>query len=813
MGKQLVNFTALQHRSRPFSIKQNLAGAVVHGIACMTATALPLMLPTWAAAAEQAQEAFAIAAGPLAPALARFGQTAHILLSYPTALAEGRMTQGLNGRFDVEHGLAVLLAGTGLEASRGVNGNYTLQAASAGTLELNAVSISGKAPGSTTEGTGLYTTYSSSSSTRLNLTPRETPQAMTVMTRQRLDDQRLSTLTDALEATPGITVVRDGLGSESDSYWSRGFAIQNYEVDGVPTNTRLDNYSQSMAMYDRIEIVRGATGLISGMGNPSATINMIRKRPTAEAQASITGEAGNWDRYGTGFDVSGPLDTAGNIRGRLVADYKTEKAWIDRYNQQSQLLYGITEFDLTENTLLTLGFSYLRSDIDSPLRSGLPTRFSTGQRSNLPRSLNAAPQWSYNDHEQTSFFTSIEQKFANGWSGKLELTHAENKFDELFNYGMGDLTPDGSGLSQLPVRFSGTPRQDNLDLYLTGPFSFMGRDHELMTGVTLSRYTESVPTWGGWRYDYAASPAGAIGNLFTWDGASPAAEFTESGKSSIDENQYAAFVASRFSVTDDLSLILGSRVIDWKRDTTDRPYGGTETDVNRKETGVFIPYAGVVYDLDATWSLYASYTKIFSPQGSWVTNENNQPLDPMEGKGYELGIKGTHLDGKLNSSLALFKLEQDNLAIWQHDNVYSAEQDTTSKGVELELNGELAEGWQASAGYAYSVTTDADDQRINTNLPRNNVKTFTSYRLQGPLNKLTLGGGVNWQSKVGADLHTFSQGSYAVTNLLARYDIDQHLSVSLNVNNLFDRAYYSQSGLYGVYGAPRNFMTSFKYSF
>ncbi len=807
-----MNRTARKRQGWQLSVTQKLAGAVVQGIACMSASA-PLLMPGWVTAAEQAQADFDIPAGPLAPALARFGQTAHILLSYPTSLTEGRSTTGLHGHFDVDQGLAILLAGTGLEASRGANGNYSLQASATGALELSAVSISGKAPGSTTEGTGLYTTYSSSSSTRLNLTPREPPQSLTVMTRQRLDDQRLTNLTDALEAAPGITVVRDGLGSESDSYWSRGFAIQNYEVDGVPTSTRLDNYSQSMAMYDRVEIVRGATGLISGMGNPSATINLIRKRPTAEAQASITGEAGNWDRYGTGFDVSGPLTETGNIRGRFVADYKTEKAWIDRYNQQSQLMYGITEFDLSEDTLLTMGFSYLRSDIDSPLRSGLPTRFSTGGRTDLKRSLNAAPDWSYNDHEQTSFFTSIEQQLGNGWSGKIELTHAENQFDELFNFAMGELKPDGSGLSQLPVRFSGTPRQDNLDVYVTGPFGLFGREHELITGMTLSQYRENTPSWGGWRYDYAGSPAGAIDNLFTWDGKSAKPAFVESGKSSIDEDQYAAYLTSRFSVTDDLSLIVGSRLINWKRDTSDRPYGGEETHVNREENGVFIPYAGVVYDLDDTWSLYASYTKIFNPQGSWVTDESNKPLDPMEGVGYEIGIKGTHLDGKLNSSLAVFKLEQDNLAIWQHDNVYSAEQDTTSKGIELELNGELAEGWQASAGYAYSVTTDADDQRINTNLPRNSFKTFTSYRLHGPLDKVTLGGGVNWQSKVGADLHTFSQGSYAVTNLMARYDINQHLSASVNLNNVFDRAYYSQPGLYGVYGTPRNVMTSFKYSF
>ena len=394
-----------------------------------------------------------------------------------------------------------------LEARPSGKGNYTgltvtVRAISREQLDALYSELSAhpmvKAAGSTTEGTGSYTTQSSSSSTRLNLTPRETPQSLTVMTRQRLDDQRLINLSDTLDATPGIIVLRDGKGSESDGYFSRGFQIQNFEIDGVPTATRMDNYTQSMAMYDRVEIVRGATGLISGMGNPAATINLIRKRPTAEARASVTAEAGNWDRYGSGLDVSGPLTESGNVRGRLVADYKTERSWIDRYKQESQLLYGITEFDLTEDTLLTMGFSYLRTDVDAPARSGLPTRFTDGARSNLSRSLNTAPSWSYNDHEQTSFFTSLEKKFDSGWSAKAEFTHTENQFDEIFNYVNGSLNADGSGTTQLPVRFSGTPRQDNLDLYATGPFNLLGREHELIAGVTLSKYRERVPSYGGW---------------------------------------------------------------------------------------------------------------------------------------------------------------------------------------------------------------------------------------------------------------------------------------------------------------------------
>lgn len=784
------------------------------------AASLLALLPGAAVQAAEATQAqtqridFHISTQSLVDAIELFSAQSGYQVIYDANQVAGIVSPEVQGQYTAEQALRTLTGSSARLSQPNPNSFLIELPVDLGSgLQLDAVSISGKAPGSTTEGTGLYTTYSSSSSTRLNLTPRETPQALTVMTRQRLDDQRLSTLTDTLEATPGIIVTRDGLGAESDSYYSRGFVIQNYEVDGVPTTTRMDNYTQSMAMYDRVEIVRGASGLISGMGSPSATINLIRKRPTYEGQASITGSAGTWDRYGSGFDVSGPLTESGNVRGRLVADYKTEKAWVDRYKQDTQLLYGITEFDLSEDTLLTLGLSYLRTDVDSPLRSGLPTRFSNGERSNLSRSINSAPTWSYNDHEQTSYFASVEQQLGNGWSGKLEYSHSENKFDELFGFVMGDLNPDGSGMSQLPVRFSGTPRQDNLDLYVTGPFRLFEREHELIGGVTLSQFSQSVPEWGGWRYDYNATPGASIDNIFDWDGKQPKPAFTESGKSSQEENQYAAYLTTRLHLSDDLNLILGSRLIDWERKTEDRPYGAASSNTDRKETGVFIPYVGVVYDLNDTWSLYASYTKIFNPQGSWVQDAQFKPIDPMQGIGYEMGIKGSHFDGKLNSSVAVFKLEQDNLAIWQHDNVYEAKQDTTSKGIEMEINGELAEGWQASAGYAYTLTTDNQDERINTVLPRHSLKTFTSYRLPGVLDKVTVGGGVNWQSKVGNDLHTFTQGSYAIANLMARYDINEHLEASVNLNNLFDREYYSMAGLYGTYGAPRNVMTNFTYRF
>ncbi len=763
---------------------------------------------------------FNIAVQSLTDALDQFAQQSGYQIIYDATQAAGLRSTALSGEHTPQQGLSILTSGTRARYSQPNASSFVIDipAATGDTLQLSAVSISGKAPGSITEGTGSYTTQSSSSSNRLNIALKETPQSVTVITQQRIADQKMSNLTDAMEATSGITVVREGQGADSDAYYSRGFAISNFEVDGVPTSSRMDNYTQNTAMYDRVEVVRGATGLISGMGQPSATINLIRKRPTATPQTSISGEAGTWDRYGTSVDVSGPLNDAGNIRGRMVLDYKNQHSWVDRYKQDTNLVYGISEFDLSESTLLTLGFSYQTVHTNAPPRSGFPLFDSAGGRTDFKRSFNTATDWSFYDHDQTSYFASLEHQFDNGWSAKLDFTHTDNQYDSAISYLYGDIDPaTGLGAAVLPNKFKGNPKQNAIDVYVTGPFELLGREHELIAGVQLSQIRNTnAPDYGGWMrggYD------GSIGPVYDWDGSAPKPNFEKKGEEDFKENQYSAYLTSRWHLNDATSLILGGRLINWKQtdDVTYTAAGYDDIHLNREENGVFIPYGGIVYDLSDIWSVYASYTKIFSPQSDQTVTGSY--LAPLEGTGYELGVKGSFNDDMLNASLALFKLEQDNLSQPDGNNLtptsfqaYKAVQGTTTQGVELELNGELAQGWNVAGGYTYSVSTDADDQRIATQIPRHSVKLFTTYRLSGPLDKLTVGGGFNWQSKTGFDLKYYTQDSYAVANLLARYQITPNLSASVNLNNVFDKEYFTTTSA-GVYGAPRNVMTGFKYDF
>lgn len=774
-------------------------------------------------ASREQTRAYAIPAGNLDQALNRFASESGILLSADGHLTVGKRSAGLSGSYGVGEGLARLLAGTGLRAIN-VGGNYALAVAveTQGAVELGATSIQGAALETRSEGSGGYTSSRpSSTATKLGLSLKETPQSVTVITRQRLDDQKLSNITDVLEATVGVSTFNQGIGTDLDQPYSRGFMISNYLVDGLPkSSSKMFSLQASTAMFDRVEVVRGATGLMSGMGSPGASINMVRKRPTAQNQASVSAEAGSWDHYGVGTDVSGPLNSAGTIRSRLVLDHKDQNSWLDRYESRASLAYGITEFDLSDQTLLSVGFSYQSNDNEQPMRSGVPlyylNDYSNGTRINLPRSYNNAPDWSYYDTRQSNLFVSLDHSFANGWSGKVEVSRSRNEQDAISYYQYGEIDPTtGLGSSITPAKWVETNTVNSLDAYATGPFSLLGREHELVAGVALS-HTDIKSDNYGWLYSWNSNYNGTLGNIRDWNGSGANRPvFNSTGKTDTEETQYSAYLTSRFNLTDATHLIVGSRVMDWKRNAQTISTSGVRSKQDKTESGVVVPFAGLIYDLDDTWSLYSSYTQIFNPQSATARDINNSPLDPEEGTAYEAGIKAAFNDGRLNANLALFRVEQDNVAEYDATiSAYRSLQGITTEGVELEASGELSQGWNIAGGYAYSLSEDAQGNRAMSRIPRHNVKGFTTYRLSGALDKLTIGGGFNWKSRYGFEGEGYpEQGSYMLISAMTRYEISKQLSATLNANNLLDKKYYASITDNGVYGEPRNLILSMKYSF
>jgi outer membrane receptor for ferric coprogen and ferric-rhodotorulic acid len=702
------------------------------------------------------------------------------------------------------------------------------------TLQLGATNISAQGLGATTEGTQSYTTGATSSATGLPLSLRETPQSVTVITRQQMDDRGVQSVGDALRNTPGISTQK--YDSDRTEFSARGFAITNFQYDGV--NLPYDgvygenpNNGDDASSIDRVEVIKGATGLMTGSGDPSATVNLIRKKPIKEFKASISGTVGSWDAYRTVGDISGSLTDSGNVRGRFVGAYSDKNSYLDHYSQKKDLFYGILEADLTDDTLLTFGIDKSSTTPRGTSWTGNPVYFADGGRTDFPRHFNSGADWSRRDFDNITYFASLEQALANDWKFKVSLDQKTTDHDTRLASASGG-NPDratGEGMFLYWGRWEGHRVQNTADVNVSGPFTLGGREHELIAGVMTSHSRQTGST-----YDTSAF-AQVPGGIYDWNGDLPKQDFPKNGKYERTQSQNGVYLATRLHPTDDLSVILGSRLSTFKYNEDYRYNAGAgldDTHASYKEHGVVTPYAGLVYDLDDTYSVYTSYTRIYQPQT--YKDINGSTLAPVEGDSYEAGLKAAYFDGRLNASLAFFRIEQDGIAesigtnAVTNEGIYKAIDGATTKGVELELAGELADGWNVSAGYTYARTRDADEQRIygyplSTTKPEHVVRTFTTYRLPGMFDKVTVGGGISWQSAFygkiysapAGDYTRIKQGGYTLVDLMTRYQYNEHLSFTVNANNVFDKKYLTGLGNFDTtfYGEPRNLMLTTKWDF
>nr|WP_224791359.1 TonB-dependent siderophore receptor [Pseudomonas fluorescens] len=782
-----------------------------------------------------ASRAYAIPAGSLVSALNRFAEQTGIFLAGHNDLASDKRSPGLNGEFTEQQGLQRLLQGSGLQAQSIGNRGYVLKVASQGPLELGATTVSGQALGAISEDTHSYTTGSTASATGLALTLRETPQSVSVITRQQLDDQGSTSIADALRRVPGVSV--QNYDSERWEFSSRGLPITNFQYDGV--NTDYDGVydygttSTDMVTFDRVEIIKGATGLMSDSGDPSAAVNLIRKRPTPAFKASITGAVGSWDNYRSTADIAGPLTGSGNVRGRFVGAWQDRSAVMDNYRNTRDIAYGILEADLTPDTLMTVGIDQQNTRSRGASWTGFPMYNNDGSRTRFSRSFNPATDWSRRDFTNQTLFAAVEQQLADGWALKISYDRKHRQHDTFLASASGG-HPDpitGNGMFMYMGQFKGDQVQDNLDVNLSGPFNLLGREHELIAGFMAMNTRQDIPVHG------SIYPP-LDGSIYDWRGEFAKPQIPKVGDNDIAQRQTGAYLAARFKPTDDLSVILGARVSQFKAHD-DLDYSDPNTlDVrdSYRQTGVVTPYAGVVYDLDDTWSLYTSYTSIYQPQMS--KDAQRKLLDPVQGDSYEAGLKAEYFGGRLNASVAVFRIEQDNVAEYvsgvESESVYRPVQGATTQGFEFELAGEVLDGWNLSAGYTYNRTRDGAGEYVygsilQTTAPEQVVRVFSTYRLSGALEKLTVGGGVNWQSEFFGNVFQpdpndrvnfghdskITQDSYALIDVMARYRFNDHLSTTLNVKNLFDKTYYTGLGNFGTgfYGEPRSLQLTTRWDF
>ncbi|MFS1537485.1 MAG: TonB-dependent siderophore receptor [Candidatus Phlomobacter fragariae] len=706
-----------------------------------------------------------------------------------------------------------------------ISGNNSALAAAKSGKNDDIIIIIGKAESKgITEDSRMYNISSMSTATGLDLSARETPQSVSVLTKQRMLDQDLNDVTRAVGNIAGISVRQ----SDSDrfSFTSRGMRIKNILRDGVPTyyDTRF-NYGDNLLdtiLLDRVEVVRGAAGLIVGPGQPSAAINFIRKRPTRYFRGEVILGVGSWDKWRTGLDLSGPLNAAGAVRGRFVTAYQRGNTFIDREQHERYPFYGIVEIDLTANTLLTVGADYQFNHTRQSMFGGLPIFFSDATKTDYKRHTSYAPDWAFSKVRSFSTFTSLQHRFANNWSMKGTFTYDNNTLDQKVLWATGYPNPkNNEGMYPGSMTLiDGSRRQSSFDLQLNGDYGLFGRTHYASFGINYQKQH--------FQNDYYNALCMLEKNankvdITKWNYPQPSWAMSRTYGSKGYIEQTAGYAVTQFSLIDPITLIIGGRISSWKTrgDDFNEPRNASYSDQ-------FVPYSGLIYDITPDISLYGSYTQIFDPESR--IDLNGQLLKPVSGENFELGIKGIAMDNGVDYSLALFEIWQNNFT--QLDNnapprtdgarVYYSIDGVKTRGFDVEVSGQITDDWKIYAGYTQFRGTDIDGKRINRETPNRLLKLFTTYTLPGAMSNLTIGGGVNWQDQTwllldgpGKKQVKAEQASFAVVNLMGRYQFTPALSLTVNLNNLFDKTYYTQLGDYKqyYYGAPRNIEATLNYQF
>ncbi|MBJ8437674.1 TonB-dependent siderophore receptor [Acinetobacter lactucae] len=679
---------------------------------------------------------------------------------------------------------------------------------------LQTIQVKASNTEQSSEQTKAYNVKNSSSATKLNIEAKETPQTINVVTRQQIEDFGLTSTRDVLRNTPGVTVSNQE--TERTTYMARGFEISNILTDGVGFPLSGYNYSNTNPdtyFYDRVEVVKGADSLTNAFGDPSATINNIRKRPTQEFQASGGVSYGSWDTQRYEADVSGSILPSGKVRGRIMGYEQTGDSYLDRYSSEKNGFAGIIEADLTDSTLLTAGYSQEQNKPNANNWGSLPLLDANGKQISYDRSYNPNPDWAHWDNETQNAFVELKQKINDLWTAKLTYNYLDTKHNSRLLYYYGYPKADGSGVSLIP--WGGQEHQEKhaVDFNLEGSYKLFNREHEATLGYSYVRNHQQDKQSTGTINDSNVIKATTT-DWASWTPQSVTwSDFTEAAN--YKQNINSIYAATRLHLNEDLKLLLGANYVqaESKGESYSSPMSYRESKVS--------PYVGLTYNFTPEYTGYMSYTSIFRPQ-TGIDKDTNQALKPIEGKSYEMGVKSSWLDDRLTGTLSVFKTEQNNYPLRSSDgnplNRKVPTSDLESQGVEVGLSGQITDNVNLSFGYAqFSIKDTKNGGEARTYNPNQTLNLLTTYT-PPVLPKLKVGAGLQWQD--GIKLYdsnvnsTIKQDAYALVNLMASYEVNDHITLQANGNNIFDKKYLNSfPDGQAFYGAPANYTVAVKFKY
>jgi outer membrane receptor for ferric coprogen and ferric-rhodotorulic acid len=642
---------------------------------------------------------------------------------------------------------------------------------------------------------------------------REIPQSVSVITAARIDDQKLTTVGEALGTATGITVIPNE-GSNSQ-YKSRGFQL-NAMYDGVPTLSGLSGYQQmDVAIYERIEILRGPSGLLQGSGEAAGTVNLVSKRGHDEFEAAVGATVGSWQNHRVTAEVGGPLGPGRSVLGRAVVAIDDRDDFVDFAHYSRRTVYSSLDWRLDDSTVASLSFG-VQDDRAQAGYSGNPA-WTDGQQLDVPRSTNLAQTWNRHAVDTANIAGELRHEFTDGWSITARVRQSDQR-----DFFRDSLAEQGVRVSDRTVPYGRrelrtTYKRAGVDLFAARTLTAFGRSHSILLGYNWEEFNSKFE---GVSLRSATSVIRVPLEHPEWV---PPLDAPYNSGGETEREQRGLYMQVRAGLAKRLTLVAGARLSDVGIRSRSVPPGTLSQwrDDGTKD-GQFTPSTALIFEVTPWASIYASSAEIFTPQSALQVS--GRPLQPRTGEQVEVGAKLEMLEGRLNISTAIFQVRELHRALSDLANpgFWVDAGEVESKGWELEVIGSPAPSFELQLGYSrldsrlVVAPPGQQGDRFSALEPRHSWRAWATRRIDaGLFEGLSFGAGVSMQSGIEFDPPRI-QGGYTVANVMAGYRLSQRMNLAFNANNIFDKTYYTRLGgtnSYNTFGPPRNYKVSLSTSF
>ncbi|MDO6711561.1 TonB-dependent siderophore receptor [Aliiglaciecola sp. 2_MG-2023] len=660
----------------------------------------------------------------------------------------------------------------------------------------------------------------SSGATGLGLDSFDTPQSLSIIENDTISKYNLSDINSLFRQVTGINI--DQTETDRTYFNARGFDITSMHVDGsgIPFGDIFVG-DLDTAIYEKVEFIRGSNGLITGLGNPSGTVNYVRKRPSNDPQASVAVTLGRWSNMRAVVDVSTPLTESGSWAARAVVVHQDKQSWLDRYENNRTVVYGVVDGQINDDVTLTFGYTYQDNNSDGVTWGAVPMIYSDGTQTDFAVSESTSMNWTYWDTLNETAFAELSWYITDdlNFTSKLNYTKYEDNSELFYAYSNTGLDHEtGLGMLGYPGKFYAEDDILIWDNTLQGTFQAWGMEHSFNLGVSLAD-SETLDLEFGALSGFDVMPA-----LPGWTGTEVArpdwAEPYQAGYTDVTLNRFYGSI--QLAVTENFDFVLGASFVDYENEGES---WGASTSTTEDGTS---PYIGFTWEAMEGLNVYSSYSDIYQPQ--YYLNEDLEPLGSAEGRSYEMGIK-KRFEHNLLVSLAVFRTEQENLYEFIEygdgdgvdDDDYSDDFDYSlyrgvnvdSNGFELEVSGQVSEEWTLQGGFTALTMDDENGDEARTFIPRRTLKLMADYSPTWQ-EKLNAGISVRWQSEMyyQTGFGRITQDAYALIGGYVQYRFSEQVSLSLNLDNITDEKYLSSVRTdQAFYGSPTDYSLTLRWGF